>query len=68
MRFTWVFSLPGNMGTKVDSALRSLFMTFGIPRILPSDNGSEFINLNVQQVLDLARGDHRRITDYYGAL
>jgi transposase InsO family protein len=53
-RFAWLFALPDKMSTMVASALRSLFMTFVFPRILQSDNDSEFINLNVQQVLDLA--------------
>ncbi len=64
-RFAWLVALPDNMGATVASALRSLFMTYGIPRILQSDNGTEFINLNVQQVLELAGVDHRRVTAYY---
>jgi hypothetical protein len=63
-RFVWLFALPDKMGTTVAEALRSLLLTFGIPRVIQSDCGSEIVNLNVKEVMNLAGTEHRPVTAY----
>lgn len=43
-KFLWAFPLKKKEAPEVLSKLRALFMTEGIPTILQSDNGSEFVS------------------------
>jgi transposase InsO family protein len=63
-RFCWLYALPDKMGTTVSAALRSLFLSFGVPKIIQSDRGSEFMNLNVAQIMNLAGTEHRPVSAY----
>ena len=40
-------------------------MTCGRPRIIQSDNGSEFANLDIAKLLGVAGVDHRRVSVNY---
>ena len=40
-------------------------MTCGRPRIIQSDNGSEFANLGIASLMTAAGIDHRRVSAYY---
>lgn len=64
-RFTWLYPLATKHGLAVGEKLRHLFMTCGRPRIIQSDNGSEFANLDIAKMLAAAGVDHRRISVYY---
>ena len=64
-RFVLLCPLPNKAGSEVSSRSRELFLLFCPPRIIQSDNGSEFTNLGVQLLLDGAGVDHRRVTPYH---
>ena len=64
-RFTWLYPLQTKHGVAVADKLRLLFMTCGRPRIIQSDNGSEFANLDIAKLLGAAGVDHRRVSVYY---
>ena len=63
-RFVWLYPLPSKTGPVVSARLRELFLLFGLPRVIQSDNGSEFVNLGLKVVLDGAGVDHRRVAPY----
>lgn len=42
-KFSWSFSLPSKEAKHVAIQLRTIFYTFGPPKILQSDNGKEFV-------------------------
>ncbi|CAF1480750.1 unnamed protein product [Didymodactylos carnosus] len=42
-KFTWAYPLENKSAKEVVVKLRQLFFTFGPPRLLHSDNGSEFV-------------------------
>ncbi|OBQ32496.1 MAG: hypothetical protein AN485_21335 [Anabaena sp. MDT14b] len=64
-RFLWLFALANKSGTEIATHLRKLFLMFGPPRIIQSDNGSEFVNIQVVQMLSATGVDHRRISTYH---
>jgi transposase InsO family protein len=63
-RFTWLYPLNNKTGEEVSAKLRELFLVFGPPKRIQSDNGSEFTNLGLKVVLSGAGVDHRRVTPY----
>ena len=56
--------LLSNTGELVAQELWKLFAMFGLPEIIQSDNGSEFVNSVVRSLLKLINVDHRLITAY----
>ena len=42
-KFSWLCALPSKEAKNVASQLRTIFYTFGPPKILQSDNGKEFV-------------------------
>ena len=50
---------------EVTTALWSIFCEYGTPKILQSDNGTEFVNQLIQQLTELYGIDHRLITAYH---
>ena len=43
-RFVFLRALPNNSAVSVAMALLHIFLDFGFPRIIQSDNGTEFVN------------------------
>ncbi len=64
-RILWLFALANKSGTEMATHLRKLFLMFGPPRIIQSDNGSEFVNIQAVQMLSATGVDHRRILTYH---
>uniref|UniRef100_A0A2N9IWD6 Integrase catalytic domain-containing protein n=1 Tax=Fagus sylvatica TaxID=28930 RepID=A0A2N9IWD6_FAGSY len=64
----WVEAIPLRKatGAAVANFIREHIITrFGIPYKLITDNGTPFINMDVQEVLEHYRVKHRRSTPYY---
>jgi hypothetical protein len=64
----WVEAIPLRKATGVAEAnfIREHIITrFGIPHKIISDNGTPFVNKDVQEVLEHYRIKHRRSTPYY---
>jgi hypothetical protein len=51
--------------TTVGSTLFDVFTTFGFPKIVQSDNGTEFVNSVLKHLFDGAKVDHRLVTPYH---
>ncbi|CAF0723680.1 unnamed protein product [Adineta steineri] len=49
-KFSWLYALPSKEAINVANNLRNIFYTFGLPKILQSDNGKEFV---AKIILDL---------------
>jgi hypothetical protein len=49
----------------VADKLIKIFFDFGFPRIIQSDNGTEFINMIIKHITESARIDHWLITPYH---
>jgi transposase InsO family protein len=64
-RFVWLYPLKDKAGLTVAAALKSLFTTFGKPLYIQSDNGSEFVNLDFQQLMAAVGVEHRRVLPCY---
>lgn len=43
-KYCWVKPLENKEASEVYQAMREIFLTFGPPHILQSDNGTEFVN------------------------
>ena len=51
-KFTLAFSIPSRSTRDVTNALqRHVFPVFGLPNILQSDNGHEFVNKLIKEVV-----------------
>jgi transposase InsO family protein len=59
-KFMFCFALQSKSGQEVVNALRGLFMTEGAPAILQSDNGKEFVNANMKDLLNEENIQHIR--------
>ena len=64
-RFVILRTLPDKSGPEVAQALLRVFFDFGFPRIIQSDNGTEFVNQVVKEMTKSAGIDHRLITPYH---
>ena len=62
--FVMVRALPDKTARSVATALFDIFSTIGIPRILQSDNGSEFQNDVIQALTSQLGINHRFIAGY----
>lgn len=63
-RFVWFRPLKTKTAIEMAAALYHLFMEFGFPKIIQSDNGTEFVNRIVKELTQLIEADHRTITPY----
>ncbi len=52
-KFSWAFPLRNKSANEVATKLRDLFFTFEPPRILPGDNGREFISSVITELKNL---------------
>jgi hypothetical protein len=64
-RFCFLRPLPDKSATSVAQALFVLFCDVGFPRILQSDNGTEFVNAILSAMVDTTQIDQRLITAYH---
>jgi transposase InsO family protein len=64
-RFVWLRCLEDKTEKCVAKALVEILCNFGIPRIIQSDNGKEFVNKVFAYLCELAGIDHRLISSYY---
>ena len=64
-RFCQLRPLPDKSSLSVALSLVEIFCILGFPKILQSDNGSEFVNEIIQTIRDNAGFDHRLITPYH---
>lgn len=64
-RFVFLRALPDNSAISVASALFGIFLDFGFPRIIQSDNGTEFVNSVVKHLTSSFGIDHRLSTPYH---
>ncbi|MFI5421911.1 MAG: DDE-type integrase/transposase/recombinase, partial [Nitrososphaerales archaeon] len=64
-RFVILRALPDKKMTTIARALIDIFTLFGFPRIIQSDNGTEFVNKLVQQVTEFIGIDHRLVSPYH---
>jgi hypothetical protein len=64
-KFRFLFPLPNREAISVAKPLLNLFFTFGFPKIMQSDNGSEFVNQIMKHVVDFGGIDKRVISAYY---
>ena len=63
-KFAILRPLKNKAMTTVATSLWEVFSIFGIPKIMQSDNGAEFVNEVVQELVRLNGIDHRTITPY----
>ena len=52
-RFSWAKPMKSKEAKNVASFLFEIFMTFGVPRILHSDNGKEFVAQIIKNLIAL---------------
>lgn len=64
-RFVLLRALPDKAAATVAVALFEIFCDFGFPRIICSDNGSEFVNQLMQVMVQTCGIDHRLSTKYH---
>jgi transposase InsO family protein len=64
-RFVWIRSMPDKLATTIAKTLWEIFSNFGIPRVIQSDNGTEFVNKVLKALVDVMCIDHRLTTAYH---
>jgi hypothetical protein len=64
-RFVLLRTLIDKSAASVADTLLKVFFDFGFPRIIQSDNGTEFVNHIIKKITQTARIDHRLITPYH---
>jgi transposase InsO family protein len=64
-RFILLRALTDKSALTVAHALYSTLTDFGIPKIIQSDNGTEFTNQTIDALIQLMGTEHRRISPYH---
>ena len=64
-RFVLLRTIIDKSAASVADTLLKVFFDFGFPRIIQSDNGTEFVNHVIKKIIESARIDHRLITPYH---
>lgn len=64
-RRVWTAALRGKSGVEVGTALAKIALTDGVPAIISSDNGSEFVNATVAQMAKIMKVDYRLSAEYH---
>ena len=64
-RFILLRVILDKQAITIAQQLLRLFCDFGFPKILQSNNGTEFVNTIVKSILDISRIDQRLITPYH---
>ena len=63
--FVLLRALANTQAATIAAALWDIFNDFGFPKVIQSDNGPEYVNRIINQMLTLSGVDHRRITPYH---
>lgn len=64
-RFVLLKAIPDKRMETIAALWLDIFTTFGFPKIIQSDNGTEFVNHTVKKMLDLSKIDHRLVSSYH---
>lgn len=64
-RFCVLRPIPNKQSHTIVSTLIQIFCDFGLPRVLQSDNGSEFVNDLMRHFKRASGFDHRLVTPYH---
>ena len=64
-RFVLLRALHDKTASSVAEALFLIFTDFGFPRVIQSDNGTEFVNQLMDYLTKQAGIDHRLVTKYH---
>ena len=64
-KFVWIRALSDKKMTTIAKTLWNIFSNFSLPRIIQSDNGSEFVNHLIKKLVAATNMDHRLTTPYY---
>lgn len=64
-RFVLLYALKDKTAATITRHLWHAFCSFGLPKILQSDNGKEFVNKVLKALLSLNGTDHRLIASYH---
>lgn len=63
-RFVWAIALKTKSAFEIAQALLSIFWISGFPRIIASDNGTEFVNSVIAAMTQTLKIDHRFSSEY----
>src|SRR5882672_7827769 len=63
--FVLLRTLTDKSSAEVAQSLLKIFFDFGFPKIIQSDNGTEFVNQIIKYITKNANIDHRLITPYH---
>jgi transposase InsO family protein len=64
-RFVLLKAIPDKRMETIAALWLDVFTTFGFPKIIQSDNGSEFVNKVVKAMLSASKVEHRLISPYH---
>jgi hypothetical protein len=64
-RFTLLRAIPDKTALTIAACLYQIFADFGFPKIIQSDNGTEFVNSVVDELRTSFGFDHRTISPYH---
>ena len=64
-RFVFLRCMPDKSARSVAMAFLSIFIDFGFPKILQSDNGTEVVNTVIKTLTNDFHIDHRLVTPYH---
>ena len=64
-KYVWLTPLVDKSAKQVASSLLQIFTAFGIPKIVSSDNGKEFVNELLEHLSIIFTFNHRKSTPYY---
>lgn len=64
-RFVFLEAIPTKEAKVIAAKLFKLFCTIGFPKVVQSDNGTEFVNKIMKIIEDQLKIDHRLTTPYH---
>ena len=64
-RFTWAHALIDKTADSVAAGLQKFIATFSCPKVIISDNGTEFVNSTVARMCEMQKIKHKTITAYH---
>jgi transposase InsO family protein len=64
-RFVLLKAIPDKRMETIAALWLDIFTTFGFPKIIQSDNGTEFVNQRVAKMVEVSRIEHRLISPYH---